>query len=84
MWIGRVREQGKIAISPQPQLQQWALRKQAVATDTANPRTSRRRGYSATEIRQRSRIVHALQLSSEHPCSCYKSGVVVCTRANII
>ena len=68
-WIGRVREQGVVAFSPQPQPRQRTLRKQAMATALGNPRNSRRHGFSATAIRPRPRIVRALRMADEWPCS---------------
>ena len=68
-WIGRVREQGMIAISPQPQPRQWTVRKQAVATALDNPRTSRRHDFSATTIRPRPRIVRVSRMAVECPGS---------------
>lgn len=69
-WIGRVREQCMIAFSPQPQPLQWTDRNQAMATALDNPRTSRRHDFSATAIRPRPRIVRALGMADECPCSC--------------
>ena len=66
-WIGRVREQGVFAFSPQPL--QRTLRKQAMATALGNPRTSRRHDFSATAIRPRPRIVRALRMADECPFS---------------
>lgn len=68
-WIGRVREQGVVAFSPQPQPPQRTVRKQAMATALDNPRTSRRHDFSATAIRPRPRIVHALRMADDCPFS---------------
>lgn len=66
-WIGRVREQYVFAADPQPR--PWTVRKQAMAAALDNPRTSRRRNFSATAIRPRPRIVRASRMPEEFPCS---------------